>query len=267
MNTIGKIGTVIASLLLAANLRGDGAAPTAAEKAAMRERLLANTGGFVIKPGSGPAIVALDLREAPDSAPAKVKAVFDDFYRQPFEIVTPGPTNASPVKVAARTLEAAKALLVVAVADDVDVGVPAALLVMPEQRIAVINAGQLACPDKERQEIRVVKELWRAIGLLQGVGYSRQENSVMQPVSTLEELDALVWQVIPPAEYIQAHKMQEKHGVVLGKKTSYRKACKEGWAPAPTNDIQKAVWNRVKAEKAAATNAPAAKAAAPTPAK
>ena len=75
MSTIGKIGTVIASLLLAANLRGDGAAPTAAEKAAMRERLLANTGGFVIKPGSGPAIVALDLREAPDSAPAKVKAV------------------------------------------------------------------------------------------------------------------------------------------------------------------------------------------------
>ena len=44
----------------------------------------------------------------------------------------------------------------------------------------------------------------------------------------------------------------------------YAIAVRQGWAPAPTNDIQKAVWNRVMAEKAAATNAPAAKAAAPT---
>ena len=33
---------------------------------------------------------------------------------------------------------------------------------------------------------------------------------------------------------------------------------KRGLAPPPTNDIQKAIWDRVKAEKAAATNAPAA---------
>ena len=32
----------------------------------------------------------------------------------------------------------------------------------------------------------------------------------------------------------------------------YKIACEEGWAPAPTNDIQKAIWEKVKAEKEAA---------------
>ena len=28
---------------------------------------------------------------------------------------------------------------------------------------------------------------------------------------------------------------------------SYKKACQEGWAPAPTNDVQKAIWEKVHA--------------------
>ncbi len=28
-------------------------------------------------------------------------------------------------------------------------------------------------------------------------------------------------------------------------RTTYRKACEEGWAPAPTNDVQKAIWDKV----------------------
>lgn len=38
----------------------------------------------------------------------------------------------------------------------------------------------------------------------------------------------------------------------------YHDAVREGWASPPINDFQRAIWNRVKAEKAAATNAPAA---------
>ena len=41
------------------------------------------------------------------------------------------------------------------------------------------------------------------------------------------------------------------------RKAQYIVAAREGWAPAPTNDIQKAVWDRVMADMAA-TNAPAA---------
>ena len=33
------------------------------------------------------------------------------------------------------------------------------------------------------------------------------------------------------------------------RRLTYRRACQEGWAPAPTNEFQKAVWEQVKADK------------------
>ena len=39
----------------------------------------------------------------------------------------------------------------------------------------------------------------------------------------------------------------EGYGVNPEKIVSYRKACEEGWAPQPTNDFQKAVWDDVHA--------------------
>ena len=44
------------------------------------------------------------------------------------------------------------------------------------------------------------------------------------------------------------------------RRTTYRNAVREGWAPPPTNDFQRAVWDEIKG---AATNAPPAKATAP----
>jgi len=34
-------------------------------------------------------------------------------------------------------------------------------------------------------------------------------------------------------------------GVKPAEKTTYRKACREGWAPAPTNEVQQAIWDKV----------------------
>ena len=31
--------------------------------------------------------------------------------------------------------------------------------------------------------------------------------------------------------------------------STYLKACEEGWAPTPTNEYQKAIWEQVKADK------------------
>ena len=36
-------------------------------------------------------------------------------------------------------------------------------------------------------------------------------------------------------------------GVTPWKETTYKRACEEGWAPAPTNEYQKAVWDKVHA--------------------
>ncbi len=49
-------------------------------------------------------------------------------------------------------------------------------------------------------------------------------------------------------------------GIGLVRRTTYKKACEEGWAPPPADEFQKAVAEKVAAKKAAAavTNAPAA---------
>ena len=36
-------------------------------------------------------------------------------------------------------------------------------------------------------------------------------------------------------------------GVLPAQRATYMKACQEGWAPPPTNDVQKAVWEKVHA--------------------
>jgi hypothetical protein len=38
-----------------------------------------------------------------------------------------------------------------------------------------------------------------------------------------------------------------KVGVTPIRLVTYAKACKEGWAPQPTNDVQKAIWDKVHA--------------------
>ncbi len=40
---------------------------------------------------------------------------------------------------------------------------------------------------------------------------------------------------------------QKSHGVTQGKHTVYLVACQEGWAPPPTNEYQKAIWDKVHA--------------------
>jgi hypothetical protein len=44
--------------------------------------------------------------------------------------------------------------------------------------------------------------------------------------------------------------LPQKRGIPQLERTTYRLAVKEGWAPAPTNDIQRAVWDKVKADMA-----------------
>lgn len=47
-----------------------------------------------------------------------------------------------------------------------------------------------------------------------------------------------------------------KRGIPTLRHGTYRSACEHGWAPAPTNDVQKAIWEEAK--KATVTNAPSA---------
>ena len=69
----------------------------------------------------------------------------------------------------------------------------------------------------------------------------------MKPVISLADLDANPALVACPQVFANVMDVAEKFGLKAYRPTAYIRACMEGWAPAPTNDIQKAIWDKVHA--------------------
>ena len=136
----------------------------------------------------------------------------------------------------------------ISVVDDADAPV---MLVAPEDRWATVNVAKLAegVDGKEAKgeflASRLRKELLRAFAFLCGGAGSQFEGNIMS-ASSVAQLDE--YQEFIPMDMVKrAEKYMEKCGVTPLRIATYRQACREGWAPAPTNDVQKAIWDKVHA--------------------
>lgn len=136
----------------------------------------------------------------------------------------------------------------ISVVDDADTPV---MLVAPEERWAAVNVAKLA-PGVDGKEAkgeflasRLRKELLRAFAFLCGGAGSQFDGNIMS-ASSVAQLDE--YQEFVPMDMVKrAEKYMEKCGVTPLRIATYRQACREGWAPAPTNDVQKAIWDKVHA--------------------
>ena len=127
-------------------------------------------------------------------------------------------------------------------------GLPA-LLVAPDADWAVINMSALAGdnPTKEQLEARLVKEMWKAFGQVLGSGWSMTQGCIMKRTPSNASLDALFGKTIGPEALRNIYGNTASMKFSKGGRCTYEQACQQGWAAAPTNDIQKAVWERVHA--------------------
>ena len=121
------------------------------------------------------------------------------------------------------------------------------LLLAPEDGWAQIDVATLESPDAKVFDDRLMKEAWRATVYALGGGNTRIPQCVMKPVTAVADLDANPALVACPQVFGNVIEMAEKFGLKAHRPTSYIRACMEGWAPAPTNDIQKAIWDKVHA--------------------
>ena len=124
-----------------------------------------------------------------------------------------------------------------------------ALLLAPEEGWAVVNVKALvAGVEKSRlAPLRIQKEVLRALGFICGGMSSQFSASLAGSITKPSDLD-LYNDLSLPADVQQAFKNNLiGFGVTPYQHATYRQACREGWAPAPTNDIQKAIWDRVHA--------------------
>lgn len=214
-----------------------------ADKAALRRRrrreFVEKVGGLVTKPYKGKLIrIANAQTTVPDEPIVRAGKQIQVALSLPVEVVKVSDPTAS---VGALFATNTAALLVVR-----DAAGPR-ILVAPEDAWGEVNVKALASdgPDAETLALRVRKEIWRAMALVLGAGDSQYEFCLMKPAHTLAQLDAIKADMPCPEPFNKMITNATALGAYVRRRTSYLKACQEGWAPPPTNDVQKAIWDQV----------------------
>ena len=181
------------------------------------------SGGMVEKPYDGNVLRVMDAQGA-----VSHEKVADMVRRMrwatllPFETVASGRINGGIKELS----EAAKAL-------------------------AILNVAFLKedHPDKNKLETRIEKMVWRALARSLQVGSVTHMPSVLQPFRTLSELDSNTIMRPSPEGFNAFIDNSKVYGITTITISSYRDACHKGWAPTPTNALQRAIWDQIQADK------------------
>ena len=209
------------------------------------ERALKKTGGFVDVEARGVSVAVLDGRQKPGGAAVQFADVFGSLSKTNVKVErAPLGAGTNVVDAVLSFLKAQNAVYAIVIVEDAALR---GLTVIPEDRVAIVNATRFkdGGTDVLKPEVRIHKEIWRALGFVAGIGYAPYTNDVLQPVFSVQALDGLEYQVMQPMNFQKMYSTLAKFGVTRNRRVPYRVAVQEGWAPQPTNDYQKAVWNEV----------------------
>ena len=206
------------------------------------------TGGIIRKDGSARGLfVVLNAQgRVPAEAIAPVAAALDKSILVQAKVVSVE-AQAVVAGKAKDAITAAGGILGVAI---VDGGGPA-LLVAPEEGWAIVDVGALEKdkPDATTLAARVRKEALRAFAFVGGGAYVARGEPLMRDIRSAKELDAVNIEQFGIEEIVHMRESVTRYGLVPWHQATYKKACEEGWAPAPTNEFQKAIWEQAKADK------------------
>ncbi|HNX35033.1 MAG TPA: hypothetical protein PKM57_10420 [Kiritimatiellia bacterium] len=207
---------------------------------AARSNMLAKTGGMIMAPAKGPVLVFLNTQKrVTDNGLSPMADQLRKILR--LSITVTDKPSQEPVTEALAALADNNTAAVLVLADVP--GYPS-LLVAPENRWALVNVAALG--DGAALTERTQKEVWRAFGYLMGAAHSNKEGCLLKPVLSAADLDALNAKMLCPEPFMKIMNLAQKLGMTPQRMTTYRKAVEEGWAPAPANDAQRAIWNELK---------------------
>ncbi len=125
--------------------------------------------------------------------------------------------------------------------------------IAPDSGWGVVNVKAISAEEKLKGVVqeRIKKAILRAYSILCGAYDSGMAGNILNPVSSAEDYDALQNPaLIPPTLGNPICIHMSKRGMKPIIFSSYRRACEAGWAEPPTNAIQQAVWDDVKAKQA-----------------
>lgn len=200
-----------------------------AKKAARMERMMRATGGMVEKAGVGKIVVVNSQTRISDAAISNIvaKLVFQTHFnvetiRGEFPLYSP-PLGARAAVVVGH-----------------DENLPLSL-VAAENLWGYVNVAKLG--DKNL-ESRFTKEFIRVTTLAFGASLSQFMGSPLCSTDSAAMLDKHVTENYTFDCQQMILKNLTNLGMKPASKSTYKKASQEGWAPAPTNDYQKVIWEQ-----------------------
>jgi len=117
-------------------------------------------------------------------------------------------------------------------------------LVAVEEKWAIINISKVIEKGVEKSvnDKRLQREFSRTFkALFAGAEKAKDRMAVAKSA----DLDQITSDPIDAQTLFGIINGLHSYGLVPPRTVPYRRACKEGWAPAPTNDVQKAIWKEV----------------------
>lgn len=119
--------------------------------------------------------------------------------------------------------------------------------IYPMDKVAVVNVATLSNVSPKVYSDRTTALACRSIAYLAGGAMPFGVDGCMKNVFDASGLDTLKVKMLHPMSGQLVKSSAEDFGFALWKRGTYIGACQEGWAHPPTNDVQRAVWEKVHA--------------------
>ena len=205
-------------------------------------------GGFVYtkQPGSGKFVFVNAQKKVPSSAWSLQYPIISDAFS--VELSEATSDVEVTVKNAKDAIKAAGGNAGVILIDNPDYP---AVLVAPECGWGLLNVHALSIdkPSPELLARRVRREIWRAFAMTAGSTDTEWDRCLLGPITSLRDLDDIQSEAVSPEPASKIKKHLTKLGIKPYTRVTYKQACIEGWAPTPSNDFQRVIWERVKSDK------------------
>ena len=217
----------------------------AAAEAASHESFAAKAGGLVGKPNSSKGKIVF-VNTQGEMGEANIAGAISSLGEIIAKYAVSSEKDTPDKPLALKAKHKADIAVIIVAEDD-----SPALLAAPEECWAVVNVRALKKNLKSDAAVekffdsRCRKEIMRGFVCAAGGMGSSFPGNIMN-VAKVEDLD-LCDEFVPFDKVGVVKQHLKDTGVTPVRYATYRIACREGWAPAPTNDVQKAIWDKVHA--------------------
>jgi len=207
------------------------------------DSVLRRTGGIVIPKDNGKRLAIVNSCGASTNAVMQLIKGSENLFHIPVKNLAAQPSDATPYKAAKSYKNNEIPAVIYIYSGEKDGPI---LSVHVDDAIATINVTPLRSTTAEIEADRLSKELYRAYGLILGAYYSAKMPSVLSPAYSVGQIDNIRIKMFSPLHISSIMHTARMLDLPILRPTTYAAACRMGWAPPPTNDIQRVIWNETR---------------------